>query len=272
MTYHRETWIEIDLDAVAYNVQQAIRLNPNKTLMAVVKANAYGHGDLEVAKAALEAGAKMLAVSSFDEAMHLRHHGFTSPLLVMGITDLKDVELASEADISITAHDLAWIQALTKQPLKKELRVHLKLDSGMHRLGVIHSEEIFECYNLLTSHPVIKLAGIYTHMATADDNLAYLQAQVKKFQDELKGLDLSGIDYVHLANSATLLQFNHDFTNAIRLGISMYGVNPNEAFIPLDFKLKPTLSLYSRLSQCKKIKKGDKVTVTSEDGNIIYKT
>jgi len=148
---------------------------------------------------------------------------------------------------------------LVQLDLKKELRVHLKIDSGMHRLGLMTSDEVEQCFNLLNNHPMIKIEGIYTHMATADGNLDYLKMQIERFQQRLAELDLTAVDYVHLANSATLLQFNHSFTQAVRFGISMYGVNPGGDFISLDFELKPTLALYSRISQCKKISKGDKV-------------
>ena len=259
MKYYRETWIEVDLDAIAYNVRQAIRLNPEKILIAVVKANGYGHGDVEVARAVLSAGAKMLAVSSLDEALHLRNSDFKCPILVMGIIQLRDAHLAAEKEITITVHDESWTAELAQLSLEKELTVHIKVDSGMHRLGLISPEEIFQAFNLLKEHPKIKIEGIYTHMATADGNLDYLNEQIEKFQTQIASLDLTNVDYIHLANSATLLQFNHSFTQAVRFGISMYGVNPGGDFISLDFKLKPTLALYSRLSQCKKIKKGDKV-------------
>jgi len=259
MTYHRETWIEVDLDAIAHNVRQAIRLNPGKMLIAVVKANGYGHGDVEVAHAALEAGAKMLAVSSFDEALYLRKSGFECPILVMGVIRLGDIVLAAEKEIAITAHDAGWIEELVQLDLEKELRVHLKVDSGMHRLGMVSPEEIVLAFNRLKEYPMVRIEGIYTHMATADEDLDYLHTQVEKFQHQIGGIDLTAVDYVHLANSATLLQFNHAFTQAVRLGISMYGVNQVESFAELDVQLKPTLALYSRLSQCKKINKGDKV-------------
>lgn len=259
MINHRETWIEIDLDAIEYNIKQAMRLNPKKMLIAVVKANGYGHGDVEVARAALSAGAKMLAVSSFDEALHLRYHGLECPILVMGVTHLRDIHLAIEHEITITVHDTGWIGELVQYELKKELRVHLKIDSGMHRLGVIAPEEVAQCFNQLKDHPMIKIEGIYTHMATADGDLDYLKQQTEKFQAQLENLDLSIVDYVHLANSATLFQFSPPFTQAIRYGIGMYGVKPGGDFISLDFQLKPSLALYSRLSQCKKINKGDKV-------------
>jgi len=259
MTYHRKTWIEVDLDAIAYNINQAKRLNPGKTLIAVVKANGYGHGDLEVAKVAIDTGAKMLAVSSFDEALHLRSNNFECPILVMGVTDIEDIFIAIKKRISLTAHDLRWIKDLVKLDLEEKLMIHLKIDTGMNRLGLITNEEIAQAFSMLKDHPMIKIEGVYTHMATADSDLTYLNMQVEKFHNHLSKIDLSSVDYVHLANSATLLRFNHSFTQAIRLGISMYGVNSGKELAKLDFEPKPTLALYSTISQCKKINKGDKV-------------
>jgi len=259
MNYSRETWVEVDLDAVAHNVACVKAKHPNKTLMAVVKANGYGHGDVEVGKAALAAGADMLAVSSFDEAMNLRQNNMKANVLVMGATKVADVLMASEEDVSITVHDVNYIKEMLQLPLKKVVKVHLKIDSGMNRIGVSTLEDVTEAFQLLINHPFVELEGIFTHMATADDNLDYLQEQIARFKQVTADIDLSKVKYVHVENSATLLQFDFDFTAAVRLGISMYGVNPGGDFIPLDFGLKPTLALYSNLAQVKQVKKGDKV-------------
>lgn len=259
MKHYRDTWVEVDLDAIAYNVRQAKKLHPNKVVMAVVKANGYGHGDIEVATAALDAGAEMLAVSSLDEAFRLRDYGMTCKVLNLGVTNVNDVLLASKRDISITAHDKTWIMNILDIPLTVQLHVHLKIDTGMHRIGLTDEKDVKTCFNLLSVHRNIKVEGIYTHMATADCDHDYFHKQVAHFQNMTQQLDLSNVTYIHLANSATTLQFDVDFTNAVRFGISMYGVNPGGDFIPLNFDLKPTLGLYSRLSQVKKLKKGDKV-------------
>jgi alanine racemase len=177
----------------------------------------------------------------------------------MGVTLLKDIHLAIEQEITLTAHDESWIEELIGLHLAKELLVHLKIDTGMRTIGLNDPVVVARCFHLLKKHPMIKVEGIYTHMSTADEDLDYLNGQVKKFQSQFDQLDLTDIAYIHLANSATLFQFHHSFTQAVRLGIGMYGVNPGGGFISLDFQLKPTLALYSKLSQCKKINKGDKI-------------
>ncbi|MEE0880556.1 MAG: alanine racemase [Turicibacter sp.] len=257
--YYRDTWAEIDLDAIAYNVKQIKKLHPTKEIFAVVKANGYGHGDAEVSKVAIEAGVSCLAVSGLDEALRLRQSGIEVPILVLGMTRLKDVSLAAENNISLTAHDEVWINHLVSLPLEKKIKVHLKIDSGMHRLGLMDANQIQTNFNLLKTAPMVEVEGIFTHMATADCDKEYLDYQIQNFKHLISNLDLSGVKYVHLENTATLLQKEFDFDHAIRLGIGLYGVNPDADFIPIDFALKPALKLLSNLVQVKQIKKGDKV-------------
>lgn len=257
--YYRDTWAEIDLDAIAYNVKQIKKLHPTKEIFAVVKANGYGHGDAEVSKVAIEAGVSCLAVSGLDEALRLRQSGIEVPILVLGMTRLKDVSLAAENNISLTAHDEVWINHLVSLPLEKKIKVHLKIDSGMHRLGLMDANQIQTNFNLLKTAPMVEVEGIFTHMATADCDKEYLDYQIQNFKHLISNLDLSGVKYVHLENTATLLQKEFDFDHAIRLGIGLYGVNPDAEFIPIDFALKPALKLLSNLVQVKQIKKGDKV-------------
>ena len=257
--YYRDTWAEIDLDAIAYNVKQIKKLHPTKEIFAVVKANGYGHGDAEVSKVAIEAGVSCLAVSGLDEALRLRQSGIEVPILVLGMTRLKDVALAAENNISLTAHDEVWINHLVSLPLEKKIKVHLKIDSGMHRLGLMDANQIQTNFNLLETAPMVEVEGIFTHMATADCDKEYLDYQIQNFKNLISNLDLSGVKYVHLENTATLLQKEFDFDHAIRLGIGLYGVNPDANFIPIDFDLKPALKLLSNLVQVKQIKKGDKV-------------
>ena len=257
--YYRDTWAEIDLDAITHNVKQIKDLHPTKEIFAVVKANGYGHGDAEVSKVAIEAGVSCLAVSGLDEALRLRQSGIEVPILVLGMTRLKDVALAAENNISLTAHDEVWINHLVSLPLEKKIKVHLKIDSGMHRLGLMDANQIQTNFNLLKTAPMVEVEGIFTHMATADSDKEYLDYQIQNFKNLISNLDLSGVKYVHLENTATLLQKEFDFDHAIRLGIGLYGVNPDANFIPIDFDLKPALKLLSNLVQVKQIKKGDKV-------------
>ena len=257
--YYRDTWAEIDLDAITHNVKQIKDLHPTKEIFAVVKANGYGHGDAEVSKVAIEAGVSCLAVSGLDEALRLRNSGIEVPILVLGMTRLKDVLLAAENNISLTAHDEMWIEHLVSLPLTTPVKVHLKIDSGMHRLGLMTEEQVQKNFNRLKMAPMVEVEGVFTHMATADSDKEYLGHQIETFKRLIANLDLSGVKYVHLENTATLLQKEFDFDHGIRLGLGLYGINPDKEFIPIEFELKPALKLLSNLVQVKKIKKGDKV-------------
>ena len=257
--YYRDTWAEIDLDAITHNVKQIKDLHPTKEIFAVVKANGYGHGDAEVSKVAIEAGVSCLAVSGLDEALRLRNSGIEVPILVLGMTRLKDVPLAAENNISLTAHDEMWIEHLVSLPLTTPIKVHLKIDSGMHRLGLMTEEQVQKNFNILKMAPMVEVEGIFTHMATADSDKEYLGHQIETFKRLIANLDLSDVKYVHLENTATLLQKEFDFDHGIRLGLGLYGINPDKEFIPIEFELKPALKLLSNLVQVKKIKKGDKV-------------
>lgn len=267
--YYRDTWAEIDLDAIEHNVKQIKSLHPAKEIFAVVKANGYGHGDVEVSKVAIEAGVSCLAVSGLEEALCLRKSGIDVPILVLGMTRLCDVPLAAENNISLTAHDEMWIEHLVSLPLTTPVKVHLKIDSGMHRLGLMNEEQVQTNFNLLKSAPMVELEGVFTHMATADCDKDYLSYQIETFKRVIANLDLSDVKYVHLENTATLLQKEFDFDHGIRLGLGLYGVNPDAEFIPIDFELKPALKLLSNLVQVKQIKKSDKVgygaTYTAEE-------
>ena len=257
--YYRDTWAEIDLDAITHNVKQIKDLHPTKEIFAVVKANGYGHGDAEVSKVAIEAGDSWLAVSGLDEALRLRNSGIEVPILVLGMTRLKDVLLAAENNISLTAHDEMWIEHLVSLPLKTPVKVHLKIDSGMHRLGLMTEEQVQKNFNRLKTAPMVEVEGVFTHMATADSDKEYLGHQIETFKRLIANLDLSDVKYVHLENTATLLQKEFDFDHGIRLGLGLYGINPDKEFIPIEFELRPALKLLSNLVQVKKIKKGDKV-------------
>lgn len=257
--YYRDTWAEIDLDAITHNVKQIKDLHPTKEIFAVVKANGYGHGDAEVSKVAIEAGVSCLAVSGLDEALRLRNSGIEVPILVLGMTRLKDVPLAAENNISLTAHDEMWIEHLISLPLTTPVKVHLKIDSGMHRLGLMTEEQVQNNFNRLKMAPMVEVEGVFTHMATADSDKEYLGHQIETFKHLIASLDLSDVKYVHLENTATLLQKEFDFDHGIRLGLGLYGINPDKEFIPIEFELKPALKLLSNLVQVKKIKKGDKV-------------
>jgi alanine racemase len=227
-----------------------------------VKANAYGHGDAEVAKTALEAGAEMLAVAFLDEAVVLREAGFEVPILVMGASRPVDVKIAIDQRIILTAPSLEWLTEAEKNVQKGILSVHLKIDTGMGRLGVRTEEELLQAFKFAEEKPNVKIEGIFTHFATADElDTAYFNKQYDVFTAMAqKAADYDGV-MIHCGNSATGLRFPEKLVHAVRLGISMYGLSPSIEIKPeLPYELKEAFSLHSRLVHVKKISKGDKVS------------
>ena len=262
-SFYRDTWAEIDLDAIYSNVKSMKNhIGENTQLIAVVKANAYGHGDAEVAKTALEAGAEMLAVAFLDEAIVLREAGFEVPILVMGASRPADVKIAIDQRIILTAPSLEWLTEAEKNIQKGILSVHLKIDTGMGRLGVRTEDELLQAFKFAEEKPNVKIEGIFTHFATADElDTAYFNKQYDVFTAMAqKAADYDGV-MIHCGNSATGLRFPGKLVHAVRLGISMYGLSPSMEIKPeLPYELKEAFSLHSRLVHVKKISKGDKVS------------
>jgi len=262
MSYHdaffRDTWVEVDLDRIAENVSNIKQHSGYENLYAVVKANAYGHGDVEVARAALDAGANMLAVAFLDEALNLRREIKDVPVLVMGAIRPQDIAVAAEQNIDITAHDLQWIEAAAGYN-GVPANVHLKIDSGMHRIGVTNAESFNKACAMLDAEANLNLIGLFTHFATADGSVEHYQNQLNKVAEITDGADLTRFKYVHQSNSAALLRHpQQPSTNGGRLGISMYGLAPSDEF-QLPCELKQAFSLHSRITQVKRLYPGDKV-------------
>lgn len=261
-TFYRDTWAEINLDHIYYNVQSLKRILPEKvTLFAVVKANAYGHGDVQVARTALRAGASYLAVAFIDEAIALRKKGITAPILVLGASRPEDVTLAAEQDIALTVFQQEWLLK-AKETLKtnKQVRVHIKVDTGMGRIGVRTKQELKEVESLIRENPCFYLEGVFTHFATADQlDRTYYKQQVALFNGLLGSLQQRP-DIVHCSNSAASLRFPESYFNGVRMGISMYGLSPSlEIVSVLPFPLREAFSLQTKLIHVKQIRQGEKV-------------
>jgi alanine racemase len=261
--FYRDTWAEIQLDSLYENVQKMINYLPsNVQVMAVVKANAYGHGDVQVAKTALEAGATQLAVAILDEALALRWKGITAPILVLGASRPEDVEIAAKNDISLTVFSLQWLQQ-AKAHLKKgdRVRIHIKCDTGMGRIGVRNEKELNALVEYVEKNDEFIWEGIFSHFATADEtNQEYVQQQMLRFEQMLTALKQRP-PFVHMANSAAAMRYQTHYWNMIRLGIAMYGLTPSLAMVnKLPFPLTEVFSLHTRLVQVKKIKKGESIS------------
>jgi alanine racemase len=233
--------------------------------MAVVKADAYGHGAVEVARTALAEGAAWLGVALLDEALELREAGIAAPILVLGWVRPSEAWIAAENDISLTVFQSDWLSK-ANHSIKANftLNIHLKLDTGMGRLGIRDDREMLRILRQIRANSCFRIEGAFTHFATADElDPSYFNRQHERFRCMLSLLSDSGADpaVIHCANSAAALQFPDKAFDLVRLGISMYGLTPSEEMNPvLPFQLKPAFSLHSRLVHVKQIKPGDAVS------------
>ena len=260
--FYRDTWAEINLDAIYENAANMKKhLPPEITLFAVVKANAYGHGDVEVAKTAIQAGAGYLAVAFLDEALALRNKGITAPILVLGASRPEDAQIAAKEAITLTVFQAGWLEAAQSFLEGTVLNIHVKCDSGMGRIGIRKQEEMNEIERFLQKTKCVVLEGIFTHFATADQlDTEYFSNQLARFEEMLTWLKEKP-KYVHAANSAALLRFPSAVFNSVRMGISLYGLSPSmEMKGVLPFELRPAFSLKTKLVHVKNISKGQSVS------------
>ncbi|CAH0310876.1 Alanine racemase [Peribacillus sp. Bi96] len=261
--FHRDTWAEVNLDNIYENISSMKkRLKTGVSLFAVVKANAYGHGDYEVANTALEAGADFLSVAFLDEALALRKKGILAPILVLGASRPESAALAAEQGISLTVFDLDWLEkAKVMLDPGQVLQVHVKVDSGMGRIGIRDKDQLMKVESLLKQETCFNFQGIFTHFATADEIKTDLyKKQLAVFKGMLSTLT-GRPEYIHAANSAASLRFTDPEWNAIRMGISMYGLSPSMEMLPiLPFPLKQAISLKTKVVAIKQLVKGDSVS------------
>ncbi len=262
-SYYRDTWVEVDLDCIEDNVQSMINhLSNEQMVIAVVKANGYGHGDVQVAKTALEAGARYLAVAFLDEAIALRKHGITAPILVLGASRPEDINIAARFGVTLTVFQSEWVKnACQSFERKHEIKFHVKIDTGMGRLGLREPQELEKIIEDIENEPLFSIEGAYTHFATADElDTTYFEQQYQRFSEFLHSFPTLP-KIVHCGNSATGLRFPQKLFNAVRLGIAMYGLTPSEEIREvLPYPLKEAFSLHSKLVHVKQLKKGEKVS------------
>jgi len=262
--FFRPTKAIIDLQAIQQNVKNLKEfLRPNVQIIAVVKANAYGHGDVAVARAALEAGATVLAVATPDEALHIRAHFEEPDILILGASPVSFAPYAAQQRIILTAFADDWIQQAASLLVDEALplRLHIKIDSGMGRIGIRSEQELLELYQTIQSTDNMELDGIFTHFATADEeDTLHFDQQVKFFEKCLAVIP-NKPRLVHASNTAaSLVKDPHLQYDAVRFGISMYGLSPSSYVKSiLPFHLLPAFSLESELVHVKQIKSGDPV-------------
>lgn len=245
--------VTIDLGALASNIRWLKARVGDAALMAVLKANAYGHGAAEVARAALQNGADMLAVANIAEALELRDAHIDAPILMLSYVPAEAIPAAIEHDLSITVFDEACAARCISATAgaRFPLKVHVKVDTGMGRLGVLPQAMRAVC-GPLQNAAWVELEGVYTHFATADDDPLYMREQLKTFYRAQSQLRSAGIrvKYIHAANSAALLNGSDSHFNVVRPGVLLYGLEPmpDSGFAR---HIQPAMSWKTRIAQVK---------------------
>lgn len=273
----RPTWAEIDLEAIAHNYRTIKNhLTKGTKILAVVKANAYGHGMIEVSRRLVEEGVSYLGVASVDEAIALRSAKIKLPVLVLSSVLPKEIKDAINYNLTFTICDRNLAKEIDKEARKTNKRVlaHIKIDTGMGRLGIWH-KEADDLIEEVSSLKNIILEGLYTHFSSADEEETnYTVEQINNFKGLIKELNgrRFNIPYVHAANSAGTILFKDSHFNMVRPGLMIYGLYPNEA-ISKTVKLKPALSLKTRIIFLKRTPAGRNIsygrTYTTDKETII---
>lgn len=258
----RPVWAEIDLDNLAHNVREVKRIVKEGTLItAVIKANAYGHGALEVANAFLENGVDRLAVATLSEAIELRKSGIDAPILILGHTPKSQYPLTIKYNISQTIYDYESALAFSKaaSSLNKVGTIHIKIDSGMGRIGFLPKDESVAAIINISQMPNIDIEGIFTHFATADEkDKTYTRLQYERFSTVVKKLEDKGlyIPIKHVSSSAAIIDLPEYDLNMVRPGIMLYGYYPSKEVNRDRVKLKPAMTLKAKISNLKTVPKG----------------
>lgn len=264
----KRVYTKINLDNIQKNIKTVReKFGDDMTIMGIVKANAYGHGAIEVAKALVEYGAGMLGVAAIDEAVELRENGIDAPILILGQIFRQDYAAAIENDITCTVVDIVTAQGLSKkaQELGRTAKVHIKIDTGMGRIGFQPDEngenEIKSIFNL----PNLSVDGAFTHFANADiTDKTSANAQKQKFVDFTDKFIKDGYNFPvrHMYNSASAMELTGYAGEMVRCGIMLYGLYPSDE-MNRDYKLYPALEFKSSVSFVKSVKKGFAVSYGS---------
>lgn len=254
MTSYRPTWVTIDLDAIDFNLSQAQKAVPHKKVIPVIKANAYGHGAVEIFKHLIKRDINFFAVSLLEEALELRRENQEVDILMLGAILEDQLEVAERHNIQVTIYDKDIYKTIIYSDLK--LKCHLKVDTGMSRYGIVEPNDVIEIVNRIQEKPNLELVGIYTHFSTANEDEHYYHMQLEKIKKILNQIKILP-KMVHISNSSSTFKYEdkYDFTTHVRLGISLYGLsldNPKP-------NIKPVMSLHSKIVQIKHLKAFDHV-------------
>lgn len=262
--YYR-VYAEINLDAIVKNVDNLMALTKENTgALAVVKADGYGHGDVAVAKAVAQK-VTGYAVATLDEAVNLRENGVKKPILVLGYVDPYEFDILVSHEITATVFDVETAQLLADaaRVQKKQAHCHIKVDTGMRRIGLEPDENGIAIVKQITALKELSADGIFTHFAASDEtDKTSAGHQFKLFTDFTGRLEKEGIHftYRHCANSAAVIDMPQVDLDMVRLGIAMYGMYPSDEVKKEKVELFPALDLKSHITMVKEIPAGEKVS------------
>lgn len=261
----REAWADVDLEAVRHNVAALARLAAPALFCAVVKADAYGHGAVPVAEAAVDAGASWLAVALVEEGVALRDAGLDVPVLVLSEPPPAAMEEVLRCRLTPTLYTLEGVEALARaaaaRPSVDAVSVHVKVDTGMHRVGATATDAVVVAREVAASR-ALGLEGVWTHLAVADDpESCFTAEQCERFDEARRHMAEAGVQprLAHVANSAGLIAHPRARYDLVRCGIAIYGYPPSAALAG-TVDLRPALSLRARVALVKEVDAGEGIS------------
>ncbi len=271
----KRAWAEIHLDRLERNLLKCKSylkpstqlMKPSTQLMAVVKANAYGHGDNAIAPFLEKLGVLWFAVSNINEAKHLRNLGIKGEILILGYVPPEDIDVISENNIILTITSLEHAASLSKASKDKKIRAHIKIDTGMGRIGLKHNtiDEYVNEISEITGLENISVEGIFTHLSVADcdddENVLYTKNQIDtitEIYDALKARNIT-LEHIHFLNSAGATYYKDERSTLARFGIMLYGLYPNHQ-LELPEALEPVMELKTIVSHVKELSAGESIS------------
>ncbi|GEA29113.1 alanine racemase [Clostridium diolis] len=257
----RPVYAEIDLDAIAYNIKNIKKLVKDKEVIAVVKADCYGHGALDVVPTLLENGASRLAVAVLTEGIELRNDNIKAPIMILGYTPSYLNEELIKYDLEQTVYDLDYAKELSKTALSlnKKAKIHIAIDTGMGRIGFLPTEKAIDAICKICSLEGLEVIGIFTHFSTSDEkDKEYTNEQFEKFTYLLKKLSNLNIEIPikHVSNSGAIMDMPETYLDAVRAGIILYGYYPSPEVKKENLSLKPALTLKATITRVQEMDAG----------------
>lgn len=258
--FYRDAYVEVDLERIGENYNK-INNQVDKTFIAVVKSNAYGHGSRAIANYLQDQGVEFFAVGTLDEAIELRMDGIKSKILVLGIISPSDINKAIQHRVAITAPSKEWLVNALENVIgeyNKEVWIHIKVNGHMNRYGTNDIEEIQEMIQLIHSSSYFVYEGIFSHYSMASASVEAAQKEFNEFKTLVEQVETP--KYVHMSNSSGALVIDETFTNAMRIGIALYGYYPSEYIKEhTEIELKPALDLVCHVVDTHELKRGETV-------------